>query len=123
MDMVARKAIDDYCNLIRQELIDNTLIKELFNLLEHNHLHACINFYENTSFKTTYVYVSISVYDNTGKLYEVPRESIFYDDLGSLGGCDCIASYKKNFTSFKKMSITNELYDDVNLSIKYLKSL
>lgn len=123
MDMVVRRTINDYCNEIKSQLLDNALIKKMFDLTRKLNLNSEISFKEEATAKDIFVNVSITVFDKDGSIYLIPEESDYYDDLGSLGGVECILRLKLKTRKIYKFGITNELFDDIALSIEYLENL
>lgn len=123
MDMVVRKTINDYCETIRASLENNPLFIEFQNFAKKHGLVVLISFEEHKFKNVLQVDVSVNAYDQKGNVYLIPKTSEFYDDLGSLGGCECIMTCNCQESNVKSYDVSNELLDDIKTSIKYLQSM
>lgn len=121
--MVVRKILDEHLLEIKKSIYENQLFREMEELVIKNNLKISFNVYETKSFCQFNVYISVLVYDAFDKVYKVPETSPFYDDIGSLGGAECVFSYKKRISSIKKWELTDEFWDDIKISVEYLKAL
>ena len=124
MDMVVRKTINDYCETIRSSLENNPLFIEFQNLAKKHQLVVLISFQEHKFSKNVLqIDVSVHAYDQKGNVYLIPETSEFYDDLGSLGGSDGIMICNCKKSNVKIYDVSDELFDDIKTSIKYLQSM
>ena len=123
MVMVVREILEEHLAKIKKCIFANQQFIEMQNLALKNNLKVSFTTYETKRYNQTLVFISVSVLDISDKVYEVPESSDFYDEIGSLGGAENIFSYQKRTSSIKKYELTNDFWDDIRISIEYLKSI
>lgn len=123
MDLAIEKTITDYFEETRKKLTELENFKLFSTLVNKQNLTIDISLLKDEHWRIVYYFLSVNVLDSRGEVFFVPEDSPFFDDIGSLGGCECIMLLNKRKKTIKKFSITEELLDDILLSIDYLKSL
>ena len=119
--MVVKKVLEEYCQKAIRNLSITSIYIEFKKEVEKRQLNTKVKIKTIEDRKDIYCFLSINVVDDSGMIFMIPPGSDFYDKIGTLGGNECILKYHKKTGELTKYEISDELLDDINVSVAFLK--
>lgn len=120
IDGVVEKAIEDHYKKIKSSLIRNNLFSTFKCLARECGFSIAFALTKSEEKNRIYFFLSINCLDENNRVFLIPSESVFYDEIGSLGASECVLQYDKIKKILKKYKPSSELFDDIEKSIEFL---
>lgn len=120
MDVVVTQTINKYYEHVRDSLYKNDSFKKFKSLADECGFSVIFELNRIEEKKRIYFFLSTNCLTEYGSVFLVPPDSVYYDELGSLGASECILQYDKKKKHLIKYNLTNEFFDDIEKSTEFL---